>query len=109
MPDRTDRRDLDEAEEVRAIVLKPEGEHYVLTLGDRGRLVLPASVRHELGLNAGERLILTVTDDGTLRIESFADRVKRLRGSLAHLGPVSMADELLEERAREAKAELADA
>jgi len=41
---------------------------YTLHLGNRGRIVLPAEVRHQLDLKDGDRLILTVEADGSLRL-----------------------------------------
>jgi AbrB family looped-hinge helix DNA binding protein len=71
-------------------------------LGDRGRLVLPAVVRRQLQLRAGERLLLTV-DSGSIRIAPARLQVGEARGIYRHLAPKrSLADELIEERRAEA-------
>lgn len=76
---------------------------YDLQLGARGRLVLPSRVREELGLSRGTRLILTVEEPGTLRITTAATAAASAQGLLRDLAPGrSLADELIEERRREA-------
>ncbi len=69
-----------------------------LTLGQQGRLVIPAEVRSALGLSAGERLHLRV-DGRSLILERPEDAVAELRG-LASGVPKrrSLVEELLEER-----------
>jgi AbrB family looped-hinge helix DNA binding protein len=39
-------------------------ERYAIALGDRGRLVLPSQLRQRLNLQTGDRLIVTVDDEG---------------------------------------------
>jgi AbrB family looped-hinge helix DNA binding protein len=77
---------------------------YLVTVEDRGRLVLPAELRRRAGLERGERLAVQAEEDGSLRLERLADRLERLTGSQAHLGP-GLVDELLAERAAEARRE----
>lgn len=73
-------------------------------VGDRGRLVLPAEVRAELGIEAGARMLLSTERDGSLRLRPYRLVAERGRGLLADLAPAgeSMVDELLAERRREA-------
>jgi AbrB family looped-hinge helix DNA binding protein len=82
-------------------------EHYSVRLGNRGRLVLPSKLRQKLRVKDGDRMLLTVQEDGTVRLVSAREAVTRLAGSLAHLAPkgVSLVDELIRERRREAKRE----
>jgi AbrB family looped-hinge helix DNA binding protein len=75
-----------------------------VVLGESGRIVLPAAIRNELGLKAGDRLTVT-SDGGAIRIlsrkmalESIRTGITRQRGSLDGL-----LDEFLAER-REAAA-----
>jgi len=75
-------------------------------VGDRGRLVLPADVRAELGIEAGARMLLSTERDGSLRLRPYRSVADRNRGLLADLAPgVSMVDELLAERRQEAERE----
>ncbi len=83
--------------------LKSEA-HFDLAIGERGRLVLPAPVRRRLNLHPGDKLTLTVAEDGAMRLESRRLALRRLRGSFSHLGP-GMVEELIEERRAEARRE----
>lgn len=76
-------------------------------MGDRGRLVLPASLRRDLGIEKGTRLQVSREKDGSLRLRPYAAIAKASRGMFAHLAPegVSLADELIAERRQEAKRE----
>lgn len=78
-----------------------------VVVGDRGRLVLPADVRSELGIEAGARMLLTTERDGSLRLRPYRSVADQGRGLLAGLAPSgeSMVDELLAERRREAARE----
>ncbi|MBO4248044.1 MULTISPECIES: AbrB/MazE/SpoVT family DNA-binding domain-containing protein [Halomicrobium] len=54
------------------------------TVNDSYSVTVPASVRDELGLEAGDRLRWRVTDDGELSVEI----VERRRGAFSDLDPV---------------------
>jgi AbrB family looped-hinge helix DNA binding protein len=77
----------------------------LVVVGDRGRLVLPAAVRAELGLGAGSRLLLSSEPDGSLRLRPYRAVADGGRGMLADLGSGSMVDELIVERRAAAAAE----
>ncbi|MFL5911475.1 MAG: AbrB/MazE/SpoVT family DNA-binding domain-containing protein [Gaiellaceae bacterium] len=81
-------------------------ERHVI-VGDRGRLVLPADVRSELGIEAGARMLLSTERDGSLRLRPYRTVADQGRGLLADLAPAgaSMVDELIDERRREAARE----
>jgi AbrB family looped-hinge helix DNA binding protein len=77
-----------------------------VVLGESGRIVLPAAIRKELGLKAGDRLTVS-SDQGEIRIlsrkmalESIRADIVKQRGSLAGL-----LDEFLAERREEAARE----
>jgi len=78
-----------------------------ITVGDRGRVVLPASVRSELGLTPGTRLLLSTEDDGSLRLRPYRTVADACLGMLSDLAPdgVSLADELIAERRADAARE----
>lgn len=69
-----------------------------LVVGQQGRLVIPAEVRHALGLTAGDRLHLRLVGKSVV-LERPQDAAAELRG-LASRVPKnrSLVDELLEER-----------
>lgn len=78
-----------------------------MVVGERGRLVLPAAVRAELGIKPGTRMLLSTEPDGSLRLRPYRVLAEQARGLLAELAPAdqSMVDELLAERRREAARE----
>ncbi len=73
---------------------------YAVTMGDRGRLVVPSELRDRAGLVAGSPLVLIETDGGVLMLTREQAKA-RVRADLAGLDLVG---ELLAER-RQAAAE----
>lgn len=73
---------------------------YFGTVGSKGQLVIPADLREQLGIAAGDRISLTVTADGVL-LEPYRDVLKRLRGE--YKSGVSATTELLEQRRSDAE------
>ena len=79
-----------------------------VTLGQQGRVVIPAQWRHVLGLEPGATLSLRL-DGRKITIETPADIVARLQSALAAIDPTrSMVDELISDRRQEAERELLD-
>lgn len=79
--------------------------NYVVRIGERGRLVVPAAVREELELEEGSQLVLSVVDHEVLRLEKARDLVMAGRGMFADRSGRNLVDELLEERRAEAARE----
>jgi AbrB family looped-hinge helix DNA binding protein len=71
-----------------------------ITVGDRGRLVLPAEVRQRAGITEGTELILLETPEG-LALLTRDQLKRRVRADLA--GPSLVADLLTERRADAAR------
>lgn len=67
---------------------------YNITVGDRGRLVLPAELRTRTGLTEGVPLIALETDGGIV-LMTRAQLLRRVRDEFAG---VDLVDELLAER-----------
>lgn len=92
-----------------ATVVQYDMDHansYAAVVGDRGRLVLPASLRRRLSLQTGDRVILIVEDDGRVRLVTAREQARALRGIFASMAPGrSLADELIAERREEARRE----
>jgi AbrB family looped-hinge helix DNA binding protein len=82
---------------------------YTLPLGQRGRIVLPAEVRHRLDLKVGDRMILTVETEGSLCLISAREAARRGRGLLRQMLPGlegrCLSEELIAERRAEAARE----
>ena len=76
------------------------------TVGDGGRIVIPASYRKVLGLRKGSQVLLSLRDS-EIRLLSVEAARKRARDFVRSLVPpgVSLADELIRERREEAKRE----
>ena len=72
-------------------------------LGKQGRLVVPAPLREELGLEAGDELVARA-EEGRLIFEPRAAVVERLRSRFRSVEG-SLAAELLAERREEAARE----
>ena len=76
---------------------------FMVTMADRGRVVLPADVRERLNIKEGDRLTLRLEPDGTIRLQTAAVYARSLLGMFKHLAPGrSLVDELIAERRREA-------
>jgi AbrB family looped-hinge helix DNA binding protein len=83
--------------------LTPTRDRYRLTLGTRGRLVLPAPVRNRLDLREGDQLVLAIEADETMRLSSPRSQGEQLEGTYRDVAPRrSLADELIVERRRDA-------
>ncbi len=77
-------------------------EQHTIELEEHGNLVLPESIRHHLNLQPGEKLILTLESDGSLRLTSLRHQIQKLQGIYKDVAPgISLADELIQERRRE--------
>ena len=78
---------------------------YTPHLGHRGRIVLPAEIRHRLDLKVGDRLILTVETEGSLWLISAREAARRGRGLLRQMLPGLESRCLSEELVAEQRAE----
>jgi len=74
-------------------------QQQTIELGEQGNIVLPESIRHHLNLQPGEKLILTLEPDGSLRLTSLRSQIQNLQGIYKDIAPgTSLADELIQER-----------
>ncbi|MGZ8475491.1 MAG: AbrB/MazE/SpoVT family DNA-binding domain-containing protein [Candidatus Limnocylindria bacterium] len=78
---------------------------YVVEVGPKGRVVIPAALRRRLGLDTGSQLV-AMEERGAVVLLPRSEVKARLRGMLAGAG-VSLAEELARERRADAKAESA--
>jgi AbrB family looped-hinge helix DNA binding protein len=62
-------------------------DRYTLELGTNGRLVLPAEVRKRFDFQAGDVMLLRVSNDGTLELRSGKDVAQKTRGVLKIMKP----------------------
>ena len=75
-------------------------------INENGRVVIPASFRKALGINAGDEVVLRIQDD-ELRITTLKRRLERAQRIVRkHVKPgTSLADELVAERREAARNE----
>jgi AbrB family looped-hinge helix DNA binding protein len=76
-----------------------ENSSFQVQVGTRGAIFLPVEVRKKLDLGAGDRLVLSIEEDGSMRLRSLREQVKKALGLFQHLAPgVDLAEELIQER-----------
>ncbi len=77
-----------------------------LRMGKQGRIVVPADIRAELGLDEGVRLVARVID-GELRILTYRANLERIRRRIREHIPADrgLVDELIADRRAEAALE----
>jgi AbrB family looped-hinge helix DNA binding protein len=75
-------------------------------MGENGRIVIPAPIREAMGLKPGDRLELSIDEDG-LRIQTAQQQIARAQAVVRKIfGPGrSLSKELIAERRLEAKRE----
>jgi AbrB family looped-hinge helix DNA binding protein len=82
---------------------------YVVRLGDRGRVVLPAKLRRLAGLREGDDLVV-LFEGGILRLVAKRELARAGRGMFAHVAPErDLIGELISERREEARRETQEA
>lgn len=88
------------------LIMTPAPETVRLRLNENGRIVIPASIRKAVGIRSGEEVILWA-ENGEVRITTAAKRARRAQQLLRKYVPegVSLSDELIAERRREAERE----
>jgi len=75
---------------------------FTATMGDRGRVVVPADVRQRCGFEKGQRLVFVDTADGVI-LMTMKRLEERVRADFAS-GP-DLVSELIAERRQAARAE----
>ena len=72
------------------------------TIGEGGRLVIPAAYRKALGLKPGDKVLLTL-EDGEIRIVSMRQTIVRAQSLLRRYIPEnrSLSEELIKQRREE--------
>ncbi len=82
------------------------GDTKVLSVGPKGRVVIPVEIRRQLGLEEGSQLVALVEGEGVLLLPRDAVK-ERLRGIFAGVR-TSMAEELIRDRRAAAAKESRD-
>lgn len=77
-----------------------------LRVSGGGRIVIPAEVRQRLGMEVGDDVVMTVQDDHATLMNAKAARRKAQEIVRQYVAPgVSLSEELMAERRREAERE----
>jgi AbrB family looped-hinge helix DNA binding protein len=76
------------------------------TLGEGGRIVIPAGYRKAMGIKPGDEILL-ILEDNEIRLLSTRKAIARVQASVRKYVPegVSLVDELIKERREEASRE----
>ena len=84
-------------------IVSSKPKQYTLCLSGEGTLTLPEAVLQQFNLKQGDRLRLTLKEDGTLQLQRLPNRFKALRGILKDKAPnCNLVEELIHERRQEA-------
>jgi AbrB family looped-hinge helix DNA binding protein len=84
-----------------------ESKYAKARLNSNGRIVIPAEIRHRLGLEPGDTVLLSVEDD-VLKVESHRNRIRKVQESMRQFIPPSrsLAKELVADRRDDAQQEM---
>jgi bifunctional DNA-binding transcriptional regulator/antitoxin component of YhaV-PrlF toxin-antitoxin module len=80
------------------------------SIDSKGRLFIPSEIRKETGLGERESVVVQAVGPGEFKVTGVKHLVARSVGMYRHLrrDDESVADELIEERRREARSDLND-
>ena len=70
-----------------------------IAVGQNGRVVIPASVRHQMGIKQGQRLLMRL-EEGRIILEKTTDIINKLQARFKDV-PSSLSEELIKERRAE--------
>ncbi len=76
-------------------------KEFIATLGDNGRLIIPAFIRKSLELKAGDQVIIRLLDDNSISVHSPKHSLKKLQNLVRSKGEGSLVDSLIEMRRKE--------
>ena len=80
---------------------------YVTTVTSKGRLTLPAAVRHQLRIEPGDQVSIVIEDEGGATLRRVEPDVRSVRGSIAT--PPGLQNEDFDELIEEAMTDHAEA
>lgn len=76
-------------------------KEFISTLGENGRLIVPALIRKNLELKAGDQLIMRLLDDNSISIHSPKHSLKKLQNLIKSKGEGSLVDSIIGMRRKE--------
>jgi AbrB family looped-hinge helix DNA binding protein len=84
-----------------------ESQYVKARLNNNGRIVIPAEIRRQMGLEPGDTVLLSVEGD-VLKVESHRARIRKVQESMKQFIPAgrALSGELIAERREEARQEM---
>lgn len=84
-----------------------KSKYVKVRLNNNGRIVIPAEIRHQLGLEPGDTVLLSVEGD-MLKLESHRNRILKVQESMRKFIPTGrrLAKALIADRREEAQQEM---
>jgi AbrB family looped-hinge helix DNA binding protein len=84
-----------------------ESKYVKARLNNNGRIVIPAEIRHQLGLEPGDTVLLSV-EGHVLKLESHRNRVRKVQESMRQFIPPdrSLTKELIADRSEDSQREM---
>jgi AbrB family looped-hinge helix DNA binding protein len=84
-----------------------ELENVISKINDNGRIVIPAAIRQRMGLKPGDAVVLTLGNDGVLRVESQLAKIRQVQAEFRRFTETGVlaSDELIAERRQQARRE----
>jgi AbrB family looped-hinge helix DNA binding protein len=78
-------------------------------VNENGRILIPAAIREQMGVKAGDDMVLTL-EDGVLRVESYRAIIRKIQEEMQQYKKpgVLVSEELIAERREEARRERED-
>ena len=75
-------------------------------VNENGRILIPAAIREEMGIKAGDDMVLTL-EDGVLRVESYRAVIRKVQEEMQQYKKpgVLVSEEFIAERREEARRE----
>jgi AbrB family looped-hinge helix DNA binding protein len=81
-------------------------QNVITRINDNGRIVIPAGIRNQMGLKAGDAVLMTL-QDGVLRIEPHTARIRRIQDEFKPFaGGAPASEKLIADRQEEATGEM---
>jgi AbrB family looped-hinge helix DNA binding protein len=75
-------------------------------VNENGRILIPAAIREQMGVKAGDDMVLTL-EDGVLRVESYRAIIRKIQEEMQQYKKpgVLVSEEFIAERREEARRE----
>ena len=76
-------------------------ERYIVTIGENGRMIIPAAFRKQLNLKAGEEVTVKLNADNDIIVHSPRQSLKKLQDLVAKKNKKNLVEALIKMRRNE--------